>query len=156
MGPRVVERRRTTIELDGAWTGGIKVEKAAATLPQTGDVTLFTVTGRVILMAIVGEVTVVIETQANNTKLKYNPDDSATDTDLCAVLDISADVVGILYSITGVVGDALIEGIQQVIVPTTFHILKSGLIELDCSAGNTGETKWTLWYIPLDSGSKVV
>ena len=107
-------------------------------------------------MAIVGEVTVVIETQANNTKLKFNPDDSATDTDLCAVLNISADVVGILYSITGVVGDALLEGIQQVIVPTTFHILKSGLIELDCAAGNTGSVKWTLWYIPLDSGSKVV
>tara|TARA_Y100000310_G_scaffold50965_1_gene47032 strand:- start:7104 stop:7799 length:696 start_codon:yes stop_codon:yes gene_type:complete len=137
---------------------GFRVDKATAALPQTTDGTLFTITGgRVLLTLIVGEVTTVIQTQANNMKLKFNPDASGADQDLCAVLDVTGDAVGELYTISGTVGDALrsdlLIGLASLKGETM--ILSEGLIELDCSASNTGSVKWSMWYYPLDLGATV-
>lgn len=136
---------------------GIKVDRATAALPQTTDDALFTITGgRVVIKALVGEVTTVIQTQANNTKLKFNPTATGADQDLCAVLDISADAVGELYTISGTVGDAmrsdLLIGNGVLQDPL---VLSEGDIELDCAASNTGSVSWTLVYVPLDDGASV-
>lgn len=132
------------------------VEKSAATLPQTGASALFTVVGRVIVTSIVGEVTTVIETQANNTKLVANPTVGA-DVDLCAVNSITADAVGTLYTITGTLANAMIATTSGAVpVQAAGIIVTAGTIDLDCAASNTGETKWTIHYIPLDKGSYVI
>ena len=56
---------------DTAWH---HVVRATATLPQTTAEALYTITGgRILLVSIIGEVTTVIQTQANNTKLTFNP-----------------------------------------------------------------------------------
>jgi len=142
------------------WGGvGFRVFQPAATLPQTGDKALFTVTGgRVLLTGLIGEVTVVIETQANNTKLKFNPTATGADQDLCAVLNITADPVGEVYTISGTVGDAmrsdLLIGLNS-LLGAGGMILSEGDIELDCAASNTGEVAWTLFYLPLDEGASV-
>lgn len=138
---------------------GTQVDRATDTLPQTTDEALFTITGgRVAILGIVGEVTTVIQTQANNTKLKFNPTATGADTDLCAVLDITADAVGTLYSITGTPATALQDGLL-LITSNKFLaaplILSEGDIELDCAASNTGSVAWTLWYVPLDDGAVV-
>lgn len=139
---------------------GVRVEKPTATLPQTADGALFTVTGgRVLITSLVGEVTTVIQTQVNNTKLKFNPDATGSDVDLCAVLDISADAVGTLYSITGTFATAM-QSANVLAVPSNAMlaqpvILSEGAIELDCAASNTGSVGWTLTYIPLDDGAAV-
>ena len=87
---------------------GLKVDRPTATLPQTTAHALFTVVGgRVAITQIVGEVTTIIQTQANNTKLTATPD-IGTAVDLCTVLSISADEVGCLYGITGLNTDAMI------------------------------------------------
>ena len=138
---------------------GFRVEKAAGASVATGETSLFTITGgRVLLTQIVGEVTVVIQTQATNLKVVYDPADppsAGADTDLCAVLDITADAVGTLYGITGTVADALIEGIGRVLAQHTPHILSEGAIHQNSSAASTGGIKWTIWYIPLDDGASV-
>lgn len=139
---------------------GQKVERATDTLPQTTDEALFTITGgRVLLTGLVGEVTTVIQTQANNTKIKFNPTATGADTDLCAVLNISADAVGTLYSLTGTFTDAMTDsllclGSNEVLARPL--VLSEGDIELDCAASNTGSVSWTLTYIPLDDGASVV
>ena len=138
---------------------GTRVDRATATLPQTTDGALFTITGgRVLLTAIIGEVTTVIETQANNTKLKLNPSATGADQDLCAVLDISADPVGELYTISGTVGDAmrsdLLIGLNS-LSGAGGLILSEGDIELDCAASNTGSVAWSLWYLALDVGASI-
>ena len=138
---------------------GTRVDRATATLPQTTDGALFTITGgRVLLTAIIGEVTTVIETQANNTKLKLNPSATGADQDLCAVLDISADPVGELYTISGTVGDAmrsdLLIGLNS-LLRAGGMILSEGSIELDCAASNTGSVAWSLWYLALDVGASI-
>ena len=87
---------------------GTKVDRATANLPQTTQSALFTVTGgRILVTSIVGEVTTVIQNQANNTKLVANPT-TGTDVDLCAVLSITAKEVGTLFGITGLFSDALV------------------------------------------------
>jgi len=137
---------------------GYRVSQPTAALPQSTDGALFTVSGgRVLITGLVGEVTTVIETQANATKLKFNPTGTGADQDLCATLDITGDAVGEIYTISGTVGDAmrsdLLGGLPKLESPL---LLSEGSIELDCAASNTGQVKWDVWYYPLDQGATIV
>lgn len=142
-----------------AGTYGIKVERATASLPQTTTATLFTIsTGRVLVTSIIGEVTTVIQTQANNTKLQFDPTDAGATQDMCAVLDITADAVGTMYSIDGTPGNAMVDALNFLPANKTLArpiILKPGAILLNCAASNTGAAKWSLTYLPLDVGAAV-
>jgi len=136
---------------------GRRVDKAAATLPASTNQTLFTVTtGRVLLLGIVGEVTTVVQTQACNAKLTSAPT-TGTAVDLCAVLNISADEAGCLYGITGLFSDALV-GANAGAAPIQDNpiVIPIGVIRLNTSATNTGATKWTAYYVPLDDGALMV
>ena len=132
------------------------VERASDTLPQTAQTPYFTVSGRVLLVQVVGEVTVIVAGAANSAKLVSNPTVGA-DVDLCAAAAITDDAVGTLYNITGTPADALVPTTSGAVIAQASAILVTdGSIDLDCTANNTGETKWTLHYIPLDPGSRVV
>lgn len=131
------------------------VQKATATTPQGTAGVLFTVTGRVIVDEIVGEVTTEIGAGANNTKLIANPTVGA-DVDLCVVLDIDADVVGTLYHITGTFANALIattSGAYEAQAGSA--VIAAGTIDLSCSGSTAGSIKWTVIYRALDSGSSI-
>lgn len=136
---------------------GARVDRATATLPQTTAGALFTVSGgRVAITSIVGEVTTVIQTQANNTKLTANPT-TGTSVDICAALNISADEVGTLYGITGAFATAMggvnAGALAGMLAPV---IVNAGTIDLDCAASNTGAVKWSLTYAPIDDGATIV
>jgi hypothetical protein len=135
---------------------GTKVDRTTAALPQTTQSALFTVTGgRVLITSIVGEVTTVIQTQANATKIVANPT-TGTDVDLCATLDITADQVGCLYGITGLFSDAMVgANAGATVVPRNSVVVPVGTIDLSCAASNTGAAKWSITYIPLDNGASV-
>ena len=139
-------------------TLGKMVNKTTSNLPQSTATAQFTISGgRVLVTSILGEVTTVIQTAANNMKLIANPT-TGTSVDMCATLDISADEVGCLYGISGNLSDALI-GINAGLVPAMERrgiILNSGTIDLECSASTTGATKWTLHYVPIDFGASVI
>jgi hypothetical protein len=139
-----------------ALTLGQKVDRATAALPQTTAGTLFTVTGgRILLTSIVGEVTTVIQTQANNTKLQSVPTVGTT-VDLCAVLDITAKEVGALFGITGTFATALVgANAGATVIPTVPLIIPVGAIKLNCAASNTGSVKWSVTYVPYDDGASV-
>ncbi len=136
---------------------GLAVSRPTAALPQTTQSALFTVTGgRVAITSIVGQVTTVIQTQTNNTKIVANPT-TGTDVDLCAVLDISADQVGCLYGITGTFATAMVgANAGATVIPTNAVVVNVGTIDLSCAASNTGSVKWDLTYIPIDAGAAVV
>lgn len=136
---------------------GLRVTRDTATLPQTAAAALFTIAGGAVqINHIRGEVTVVIETQANNTKLVGNPT-VGTDVDICAVLDITADEVGAFYGITGLNSDALIGinagALPGMVRPVTLNI---GTLDLNCAASNTGSVKWDIWYFPIEPGASLV
>lgn len=136
---------------------GERVERATDTLPQTTAEALFTVSGgRVLVTSIVGEVTTVIQTQANNTKLVANPT-TGTSVDICAVLDISADEAGCLYGITGTFADAMVgANAGATVAPARPVVVPVGTIDLSCAASNTGSVKWSITYVPLDDGAAIV
>lgn len=139
---------------------GAKVERATAALPQTTAGALFTITGgRILLTELIGEVTTVIQTQANNTKLTFDPTDAGATQDLCAVLDITADAVGTMYSLTGTPATAMQDGLNFLSPNKTLAkavILKPGSILLDCAASNTGSVKWTACWVAFDGAARLV
>lgn len=138
---------------------GVRVDRATAALPQTAAGALFTIaTGRVAITSIVGEVTTIIQTQANATKLTFDPTDAGATQNLCATTDITADAVGTVYSITGTPAGVLSDALN--FMPPNLGlanplILKPGSVLLDCAASNTGSVKWTLFYVPVDDGASV-
>ncbi len=129
---------------------------ATASLPQSADGTLFTVaSGLIVVEGIIGEVTTVIETQANNARLKFNPTGTGADVNLCNTLDITADAVGTFYSITGVITDQLQDGLWYANAMASPIVLGPGVIELECSASNTGSVGWFLLYRKIETGATV-
>lgn len=133
---------------------GFRADRATATLPATTATAYFTIaTGRVAAFFL-GEVTLVVQAQACNAKLIHNPT-VGTDLDLCAVLDITGDELGTLYSITGTPADAMLgAGMAARFVSPV--ILKPGTVDFSTSATNTGSTKWSCFWVPIDEGATVV
>lgn len=136
---------------DGSYT----VHRAAATLPATTQTPYFTVTGRVKILSIIGQVTTIVQTQACNAKLTANPTVGA-DVDMCADLNITAAALGAQLSITGTLADALVKTVSGVGVFQAFpQLVQAGTIDLTTSATNTGATKWQVKYVPIDPGARV-
>ncbi len=133
------------------------VERASAILPASTETPYFTITGRVLITHIVGEVTVIFDGTANSIKLIANPTVGA-DVDLCTALVATTDVAGTIYTITGTLSDAMVATTSGAVIAQADAILvAAGTIDLDTTATDTtGSTKWTLHYVPLDAGSKVV
>ena len=136
---------------------GIKVDRAAALLPQTATGSLFAISGgRIILTSIVGEVTVALGATATNAKLVSTPT-TGTAKDICAVLAEASLEVGTLLGITGVFTDAMTgSNAGAANIPTKAGVvLPIGNLGLSTSANDTGQIKWSLTYIPLDDGASV-
>jgi len=135
---------------------GIKVERPASLLPQggPGQFAIFNIIGgRVAITQIIGEVTVIIAGAASNTSLEGTPT-VGTAVPICAVLATTIDEVGCLYGVTGLNTDPLI-GINAGALPGQERdvILSVGTLEWVSSVNNTGEVKWTVFYIPVDDGA---
>lgn len=132
--------------------------RATAALPQSVGSAIFTVTGRVKLIHIIGTVTTAIQNQANNTKLTATPSAAGLSAvDICATLDIANDAVGTVYNITGTFANALVGASQGAAVYQAAPVtLEAGTLDLNCAASNTGSVKWQVWYLPLDPGARMI
>lgn len=131
--------------------------KAAANLPQSTQSALFTVTGGKVAIKIYGEVTTQIGAGVNNAKIVSNPTVGA-DVDLCATLDIDADVVGTMYSlnVAGNFSSAMVATTSGALVEqAAWAIVAAGTIDLSCSASKTGQTKWSCVWFPIDVGASL-
>ena len=137
---------------------GIKVDRTAGAIAQTGDLSLFTVTGgRVIVTNIVGEVTTVIQAQANAIKLKSVPT-TGTAADISGTLDINAYEVGALVSLNPIALSTALSGAVAgaALVPHgTGIVIPIGAIKMNAAASNTGAMKWSITYVPFDDGAAV-
>lgn len=102
----------------------------------------------------------VVNTTANDTanviKLIANPTVGA-DVDLCATLNIDSDAIGTMYNITGTLADAMVAATSGAAkAQSDFITVAPGTIDLSCSSSKTGRIKWTLFYVPVTSGAKIV
>jgi hypothetical protein len=135
---------------------GFRVDRATAALPASISAPIFNVVGgRVALLGILGEVTVIIQAQANATKLVGTPT-VGTAVDLCATADINALEVGGKLSLAGPLATALQKTLAGAnVMPTNGVVLSTGTLNLSCAATNTGSIKWSVWYVPLDDGASI-
>jgi hypothetical protein len=135
---------------------GFATDRATAALPQTAQSAIFTVAGgRIAVLGLIGEVTTVIQTQADNLSVVSNPT-TGTDVALCAVLNISAKEVGTLFGITGTFADALVgANAGATVLCDRPVVLPIGTIDLLTSASNTGSVKWRLIWVPVDDAATV-
>jgi hypothetical protein len=131
------------------------VNRTTETVPASTSQELFDVAGgNILLLGIVGEVTTVIQSQADAMKLTWNPATGAS-TDLCTQLDINGHAAGTFYSITGTVTDPLQNGIAMVHAMASPIVLGIGGIDLACNATNTGAIEWHLLYKRIDTAAVV-
>jgi hypothetical protein len=133
--------------------GELLTFRAKANLPQTAAGSIFTVTGKLVIYDIVGEVTTVIQNQANNTKLQSVPTVGST-TDMCSVADIANEAVGVNLFITGTLATALqISAGGAFVRQAAPQVVTAGNIKLNCAASNTGQVKWVARWKPLEPGA---
>lgn len=141
----------------------VHVARPTATVPATTTDILFRVFGgRVQVHLVVGEVTTIIQAQADNFKLTSKKLDASsvavgTAVDICANVDGNAKEVGSLYVPLGS-GAAAVWSNAGCALGTLGRIpfiVPQGEIYLTTSATNTGAMKWDIWYQPLDEGAYV-
>ena len=133
---------------------GIRVDRATATLPQGAASAIFNIVGgRVLVTAIIGQVTTVLGA-VGNLKLIATPTTGAVN-DMCAVVAAGTLAAGVLVSIDGIVGDAMLTGTGSVSTMTSPVVVNVGTITQSLSGSSTGSIKWTLCYVPFDDGAYV-
>ena len=132
---------------------GVTVERAAQTVPATGNTTIFNVTGgRVILTYLIGEVTTVMSATATNLKISAVGTVSTVSTDLCSNTAVTSLAVGNQFS-PSAIGSAATVG--SAVVQNNETVIPVGIIRITTDATNTGAMRWTLLYVPLDDGAVV-
>lgn len=134
---------------------GMRVDRAASTM--TNGLDLFTVTGgNVLVTLIVGEVVTLMDTEATNFHLQSNPTVGTTNA-MSADLDLTAAEIGALLTIDGTAATATQKGSSGAVRgQATPVVVAPGAIEayMDNDA-NTGTIKWSVWYVPLETGAYV-
>ena len=139
---------------------GIRVQRVTYDLVTTAGLAMFAVAGgRVLLTAIIGEITEVVNALCN-VSLQANPTvGTATTTVLCTPLNVNGFTVGNAVTITGVPTDAMIPAAMGSALPmmTIPVMIPIGNIEIVASTTpGTGAIQFTLWYKPLDDAGYVV
>lgn len=143
---------------------GFGVTKVSNLADGSGTDNLFTVTGRVLITSLTGEVTTVVGGAATM-KLR----DVTNSVDLCAATTIDTDAVGTMYALTSISANILngtgatpvvgsipnITGAQQVDVAVVGCVQAPITIAHVLDAADTGAVTWRLTYIPLVAGATV-
>ncbi|MDH6116904.1 hypothetical protein ABH930_000323 [Kitasatospora sp. GAS204A] len=139
---------------------GIQVSRATNTLPASTAGNIFTVSGgRILLVALIGEVTTAIQNQACTLKVSTAPTVGSA-VDLCTAGSIINAPVGVHFSLPSSAASALTTdlstggGVQDVM--TSAWLIPVGNLTVTTSATNTGSVKWDLAYIPWDNAAQVV
>jgi hypothetical protein len=145
---------------------GIQVNRAASVLPQTvltpGTAYYRVATGFVMVTGLLGVFTDAVGGAVNATWC-YNPT-SGVDTDFCAATALAGAVAeGYIMTVSGVVTETMLplagsaaQLMGGIVGGTKGLVFGPGDLGVFTNASTTGNWKWYLWYIPIDSGATVV
>lgn len=135
---------------------GLRVDKATIAIAAVSTKSVFTVTGgNILMLGLVGEVTTIIQAQANAVKFVSTPTVGSA-TDLCATVDINGLEAGGLLSVAGAAATALTKAnAGSVLWAITPIVVAPGTIGFNTAADNTGNIKFSIWYVPLEDGAYV-
>lgn len=143
---------------------GTLVTKAAQALPATATANLFTVAGgSVLVTGLLGVVTTACGATATTLALGTTP--GGTTASIATATAITSAAVGtslVATSAAGVASALLVAPVPFLsAVPPMFiapFVLGAGIatsITWTTSATDTGQIKWYLWYVPLDTSATV-
>jgi hypothetical protein len=135
---------------------GIQVDRATAATPQTTNYALFNVVGgRVAITAILGTVTTILQAAANDMYLTSKAT-TGSEVSICAAVETNALEAGGFLSITGTAATAMIKANAGSIPLQAIPVVAAvGTIRLYAAASCTGSIKWSIWYVPIDSGAYI-
>jgi hypothetical protein len=137
---------------------GTRVDRSAASLPQTAQTAYFTVSGgRVLVTGILGEVTTVIQGQATTVQLIATPTTGTAVNLSNSTGDINGKEVGATVALANTLGGTLVvNNAGATVLPlVNAFVVRTGTIDFKTGASSTGATKWSLWYVPLDASASV-
>jgi hypothetical protein len=140
---------------------GYLVTKAAANFPQSATATLFTVSGGAVLVtSLIGIVTTVVAGSDPVLTLGTAPTVGTADTDgIATTTALTSQEVGTIVTVekSSGLGGALVVGSlagSAGFLDTPF-VVSAGTITWTTGASKTGQMKWYLTYVPLDTGASV-
>jgi hypothetical protein len=122
---------------------------------------LFTFTGSIGIVSILGRVETAVEDAANNCNLYVTPD-ALAETHICAVKDINGLHAGTLLTITGTLADAMIGttevgcAVSQASMITCTCVTDGHIGVTYGTADKDGVIVWELLWIPLTPGATCV
>jgi hypothetical protein len=137
---------------------GLKVTKANMSCAATEDVSLFTVSGDVALVGLVGVCDGAMEAAATTALIKHVV--AGTDTDLSAAsATLSAKAADTMLTLGATAATALVistgEG-AALFDGAPIWYLQAGTLKCTVGAAtNTQTITWHLWYIPMEAGASV-
>lgn len=141
---------------------GIRVDKDSMVITGISTKPIFTVVGgRVLVRALIAQCAdVAIQAQANATTFVSTPTVGAV-ADMCAAADINNMAIGGMLSLPGITIATVAHMTTTTAVgavpacDATGIIVPAGVIGLKTAASNSGQMKFSLFYIPLDDGAYV-
>jgi len=146
-------------------TLGTYVFEPAAVAPANAWRTIFTVTGGNVLMTmLIGETTIAEGTGASNLDMQIDPTAAGAVAALCAATVINNDIVGTLYTFTGVPTDGCYAalsvpgGMVGGLAAQGFHgwVVPPGAVQWRESAAVPDHAvQWYMFYVPIDRGANV-
>jgi hypothetical protein len=139
---------------------GLVVSKAANASPlATGGVNLFTISGgRILLVALYGEVTTVIQAQATTVKFTSTPTTGSAVDLSSAATDLTGKEAGAHLTLASppAAGSAVVATLAGYVnLPAQRTLIPPGIISVTYGAASTGAIKYDLIYVPYDAGATV-
>lgn len=138
---------------------GILVSRATATLPATAAQNIFTVSGgRILLLALIGEVTTVIQAQSTTVKVTSTPTTGSAIDMSSTGADINGLEVGGRVALANppAAGTALVKtNAGYTNLQNVQTVVPIGTISYTTGATSTGSIKWDLFYVPYDAAATV-
>jgi len=145
-------------------TLGTRVFLAAAVAPANAFRTIFTVAnGNVLMTMLIGETTITDTTGASNLDMQFNATVGGA-VALCAPTVINNDVIGTLYTFTGVPTDgcyadfAVPGGMAGGLAAQGFHgwVVPPGTVQWrESAAVPVHAVQWYMFYVPIDREATV-
>ena len=137
--------------------GTYRLDLDTAVLPAGISSNWVTVTGKVKLLGITGEVTTGVTTGACTIQFDSVPTSALATSALCALTSVSGLVAGIQLTLTGTVANKLATTTAVGTYTATPLVIPAGKIKLHASATTVaGSIKWHVKYEPIDPGARCV
>lgn len=135
--------------------GSYLATKANVSIASASNQDVFTVTGKVNISELFGEVETTIGTVTGGAKFTLIPTVGSS-TDMCATGDITALAVGGSFSLTGTLANTMVASVQGArIDQATSLVVKAGTIRLTAGMTSTGNVRTSVVYSPLEPGALV-